>query len=91
MKNEILRLKRFGGRDMDYEDRYDELYNIVSMLNVLVDEIRNEDYKEELRQIKWRAEDEMREVEELLDVEAREEFELELRERECEYRRMQGF
>lgn len=76
---------------MEYQDRYDELYNIVSTLDVLISEITDEVYIDDLREMKWRAEDEMKEVEAILDAEAREEFELEMKEREYEYRQMQGF
>lgn len=76
---------------MDYQDRYDELYNMVTTLKVLESEITDEDYIEDLRQIRWQAEDELKEVQEILDTEAREEYELEMLEREEEYRQMQGF
>lgn len=76
---------------MNYQDRYDELYNIVSTLNMLESEITDEDYIENLRQIRWQAEDELKEVEEVLNEKEREEYELEMKEREYEYQRMQGF
>lgn len=76
---------------MNYQDRYDELYNIVSTLKVLESEIADEDYIEDLRQIRWQAEDELKDVEEILNKKEREECELEMREREYEYQRMQGF
>lgn len=76
---------------MDYQEKYDELYNIVSTLKVLESEIADEDYIENLRQVRWQAEDELKEVEEILNEKEREEYELEMREREYEYRSMQGF
>lgn len=76
---------------MDYQDKYDELYNIVSTLKVLESEITDEEYIENLRQVRWQAEDELKEVEEILNEKEREEYELEMREREYEYQNMQGF
>ncbi len=76
---------------MNYQDKYDELYNMVSTLKVLENEITDEDYIEDLRQIRWQAEDELKEVEEKLEEEAKEEYEVEMKEREYEYQSMQGF
>ncbi len=76
---------------MNYQDKYDELYNIVSTLKVLESEITDEEYIENLRQVRWQAEDELKEVEEILNEKEREEYELEMREREYEYQNMQGF
>ena len=76
---------------MNYQDKYDELYNIVSTLKVLESELTDEEYIENLRQVRWQAEDELKEVEEILNEKEREEYELEMREREYEYRSMQGF
>ena len=64
---------------MNYQDKYDELYNMVSTLKVLENEITDEDYIEDLRQIRWQAEDELKEVEEKLEEEAKEEYEVEMK------------
>lgn len=48
---------------MDLVERYDELDNIVSTLDVLIDEISDKDYIEELQEIKYRAMNEQDEVE----------------------------
>ena len=76
---------------MDNQEKYDELYNIYTTLRDLADETVDEDYKESLQEIMWRAEDEMRDVEEILEEEERREAEIEMREREFEYRQAQGF
>ena len=54
---------------MDLQDRYDELDNIISTLNYLIDDITDKDYIEDLRQIKYRAEDERDEIEPKLQEE----------------------
>ena len=48
----------------DKQEKYDELDNIVSTLDVLIGEIENEHYIEMLREIKFEAEEEMEVVEE---------------------------
>lgn len=58
---------------MDYQDRYDELDNIISSLNILIDEISDKSYIEQLQEIKYQAEDEMQEVEEKLQEEYKKE------------------
>ena len=51
---------------MDYQDKYDELDNIISSLDMLIDEISDKNYIEQLQEIKYEAEDEMQEVDEKL-------------------------
>lgn len=48
----------------DKQEKYDELDNIVSTLDTLIDEIENEHYIEMLREIKFEAEEELEEVQE---------------------------
>ena len=58
---------------MDYQDKYDELDNIMSSLDVLIDEISDKDYIEQLQEIKYQVEDEMQEIEEKLQKEYKKE------------------
>lgn len=63
---------------MDLQEKYDELDNIISTLNVLVEEIEDKEYIEQLREIKYQAENEMGKVEtELQEMRNREEAEQE--------------
>ena len=48
---------------MDLQERYDELDNIVSTLDSLINEINDESYIEDLQYIKYQAENERDEVE----------------------------
>ena len=57
------------------QEKYDELYNIISTLNVLIDEITDDYYKSTLMETKFEAEKEIEEVEEILRNEQREEYE----------------
>lgn len=54
---------------MDYQDRYDELDNIVRTLDILVDDINDKYYKDLINDIKFEAENELQEVEEKLQEE----------------------
>lgn len=58
---------------MDYQDRYDELDNIISSIDILVDEISDKDYKDRLNEIKFDAQDEKEKVEKRLEEEKEEE------------------
>lgn len=58
---------------MDYQDRYDELDNIISSIDILVDEISDKDYIDRLNEIKFDAQNEIEEVEEKLEKEREEE------------------
>ncbi len=58
---------------MDYQDKYDELDNIISSLDILIDEISDKNYIEQLQEIKYEAEAEMQEVDEKLQEEYRKE------------------
>lgn len=57
------------------QDRYDELDNIVRTLQVLIDEISDEDYKTELRETLYRAEEELEDIGEILRNEQYAEYE----------------
>lgn len=57
----------------DKQEKYDELDNIISTLDVLIDEIENEHFIEMLREIKFEAEEELEEVQEDLRQEIDEE------------------
>lgn len=48
---------------MSKQDRYDELDNIVSTLDVLIDDITDEYYIDMLKDLKYQAQDEMEEIE----------------------------
>lgn len=58
---------------MDLQDRYDELDNIISSIDILVDEISDKDYIDRLNEIKFDAQNEKEEVEEKLEKEREEE------------------
>ena len=54
---------------MDYQDRYDELDNIINSIDILIDEISDKDYIDRLNEIKFDAENELQEVSEKLEEE----------------------
>ena len=58
---------------MDYQDRYDELDNIVRTLDILVDDINDKYYIDWINDIKYEAENELQEVTEKLEEEQRRE------------------
>ena len=58
---------------MDYEDRYDELDNIVRTLDILVDDINDKYYIDLINDVKFEAENELEEVAEKLQGEQRRE------------------
>ena len=51
---------------MDYQDQYDELDNIVNTLSLLIDEISDKNYIDQLNEIVFEANNELREVEDKL-------------------------
>ena len=67
------------GEVMDYQDRYDELDNIVRTLDILVDDINDKYYIDLINDIKYEAENELEEVAEKLEEEQKRE------ERQLEY------
>lgn len=66
---------------MDLQDKYDELDNLISTLNVLIDDLTDRNYIDQLELIKFEAQNEFDEVSEQLD-ELREQEE---KEQEREY------
>lgn len=54
---------------MEFQERYDELDNIVSSINILVDEISDKIYIDMLNEIKFEAQNELEEIEERLQEE----------------------
>lgn len=63
---------------MDYYDRSDELEDIVNTLDRLVDDIKDQYYKDVLNDIKYSAQMELDEVEEkIAEIEREEQNELE--------------
>ncbi|MGN1271455.1 MAG: hypothetical protein ACI4UX_05805 [Clostridia bacterium] len=66
---------------MSNQERYDELDNIVSSINILIDDISDRDYIDRLNEIKYEAQNELDEVAEKLQ----EEQNREERQREKEY------
>lgn len=54
---------------MDYQERYDELDNIVSSIDILVNDISDKNYIDMLNEIKFNAQNELEEVEEKLQEE----------------------
>lgn len=47
---------------MDYQEKYDELDNIISSISVLTDEISDMYYKDMLNEIKYEAKSELDEI-----------------------------
>lgn len=58
---------------MDYQDKYDELDNIVRTLDILADEINDKYYIDLINDIKFEAENQLEEVAEKLEEEQRRE------------------
>lgn len=64
---------------MDLQEKYDELENIISSLDLLIDELYSKEYIEELQFIKYKAIDEKEELEpELIKMQEKEENEINL-------------
>lgn len=58
---------------MDKQDKYDELDNIINTLDVLVDEISDDYYKDMLNDLKYEAQDKLEEIKKELIKEEEEE------------------
>lgn len=58
---------------MVYQERYDELDNIISSIDMLIDETTDKDYIDRLNEIKFDAQNELEEVSEKLEEEQRRE------------------
>ncbi len=59
---------------MDLQDRYDELDNLISSLNSLIDELTDKNYIEQLELIKYEAQNEFEEVSKQLSAEQEKEY-----------------
>lgn len=59
---------------MDLQDRYDELDNLISSLNCLMEELTDKNYIEQLELIKFEAQNEIEEVSEQLSAEQEREY-----------------
>ena len=59
---------------MDLQDRYDELDNLISSLNSLMDELTDKNYIEQLELIKLEAQNEFEKVSEQLSAEQEREY-----------------
>lgn len=66
---------------MDYQDRYDELDNLIRSIDVLIDELTDKYYIDALNIIKFEAQNELNEVSEKL----KEEYDKEEKQREKDY------
>ena len=58
---------------MNLQDKYDELDNIISSIDILIDEISDKYYIDILNEIKFDAQNEIEKVEEELEKERTEE------------------
>lgn len=59
---------------MELQDRYDELDNLISSLNSLMDDLTDKNYIEELELIKFEAQNEFEEVSKQLSAEQEREY-----------------
>lgn len=59
---------------MELQDRYDELDNLISSLNSLMDELIDKNYIEQLELIKYEAQNEFEDVSEQLSAEQEREY-----------------
>ena len=76
---------------MDIQERYDDLYNLIQNLEITIKETNFAEIKNELTEILYWAEDEIKDVEEEL-MELREmEWKQQDNEQQNDYRTMQGF
>lgn len=70
---------------MDIQEKYDEYSSMIFQLQVIIDNLKLKDYKEDLEQILWKAEDEFKEIEEQRQQELEKEWEQEDRQENREY------
>ena len=59
---------------MELQDRYDELDNLISSLNSLINELTDKNYIEQLEFVKFEAQNEFEEVSEQLSAEQEREY-----------------
>ena len=64
---------RLEEKSMSLQEEYDEKYDIVDTLDSLIDRITDEDYKMQLEETKYQAQDRMQEIEPILQKEQWEE------------------
>lgn len=77
---------------MNNRQKSDELLNLISNIDLALDELEEfDEYRERLEEIKYDAMEEQKGYEEQADIEDEYETKMELREREREYRSIQGF
>lgn len=70
---------------MDIQEKYDEYSSMIFQLQVIIDNLKLKDYKEDLEQILWKAEDDFKEIEEKRQQELEKEWEQEDRQENREY------
>ena len=70
---------------MDIQEIYDEYSSMIFQLQVIIDNLKLKDYKEDLEQILWKAEDDFKEIEEKRQQELEKEWEQEDRQENREY------
>lgn len=63
---------------MDLQERYDELENIIFTIRILIDDLTNKDYIEQLKVIQAQALEELEEVDFQLQKEYYKEYNLQL-------------
>lgn len=66
---------------MDLQDKYDELDNLINSINVLVDDLTDKNYIEQLELIKYEAQNELDDVSKQLQKQ----YEQEEKEQERQY------
>ena len=59
---------------MELQDRYDELDNLISSLNLLMEDLTDKNYIEQLELIKFEAQNEFEEVSKQLSAEQEKEY-----------------
>ena len=59
---------------MELQNKYDELDNIISTLRILIDDLTDKEYIEQLQLIQYQAQDELDEIEPILQEEQDREY-----------------
>ena len=70
---------------MDIQEKYDEYNDLIFKLQLITENTKLKDYKEDIEQILWKAEDEFKEIEEQRQQELEKEWEQDEKERNREY------
>lgn len=76
---------------MEIREKHNDLYNLISNLEMTIEETDIKEVKEELENILYRVEDDFKEVDKELEEIELVEVRQELNERYGEYRQAQGF